>query len=302
MIFLKNLILILIASNLQAQNTPGTTSASYLKILTGARPSAMGEAFSAVSDDINATEYNPAGLTQIKNNQLLLSHVKWFEGINKNTLAYLHHYKKISIGLTFNYLQTDSMVERNMYGEDIGKFNFSSLETKIALSYKLDKNLSIGTSLKNLIEKLYSKKGIGYGFDIGILYTSKNIKFAIISQNIGTKIKLYESKFSLPHVIKFGAAYQLTKNILISMDYSQFSDRTDIISVGSEYEINKNLFMRGGYKVKNGFNNSSGISAGAGIKINKLNIDYAITTEENLETVQRISFIINFKNKTNNLK
>ena len=40
----------------------GTTGAQFLKIGTGARPVAMGYAFSAVADDLNALYWNPAGL------------------------------------------------------------------------------------------------------------------------------------------------------------------------------------------------------------------------------------------------
>jgi len=41
---------------------PGTTGATFLKLGVGSRPVAMGEAFVAVADDINALFWNPSGL------------------------------------------------------------------------------------------------------------------------------------------------------------------------------------------------------------------------------------------------
>ncbi|HTC21605.1 MAG TPA: hypothetical protein VK859_12200, partial [bacterium] len=43
--------------------TVGTTTADILKINEGARPAAMGGAYTAMGDDIYSISYNPAGLS-----------------------------------------------------------------------------------------------------------------------------------------------------------------------------------------------------------------------------------------------
>ena len=45
-----------------AEQWSGTSAAQFLRIPVGARQSAMGEAFCAVSDDVMAICWNPAGL------------------------------------------------------------------------------------------------------------------------------------------------------------------------------------------------------------------------------------------------
>src|SRR5438445_11477059 len=50
----------------------GTSSAQFLKMGAGARAAAMGDAFSAVADDVTATYWNPAGLAQIKTPEMSL--------------------------------------------------------------------------------------------------------------------------------------------------------------------------------------------------------------------------------------
>lgn len=44
----------------------GTSSADFLKIAPGAKPSGMGETFTAIADDASAIYWNAAGLSSLK--------------------------------------------------------------------------------------------------------------------------------------------------------------------------------------------------------------------------------------------
>ena len=66
----------------------GTTAASFLKIGLGARPAAMGFAFAAVADDLNAIQYNPAGLAQLQGNNVSVTYLSYFQEINYGWMAY----------------------------------------------------------------------------------------------------------------------------------------------------------------------------------------------------------------------
>jgi hypothetical protein len=52
----------------------------------GARPAGMGNAFTAVSDDVNAVLFNPAGATQAGSRQLALTYSKPFAGLDDVSL------------------------------------------------------------------------------------------------------------------------------------------------------------------------------------------------------------------------
>ena len=55
----------------------------------GVRPVALGGAFVAVADDVNAIFYNPAGLAKIKKQQVQITHTDLFGlGIDYNYIAY----------------------------------------------------------------------------------------------------------------------------------------------------------------------------------------------------------------------
>ena len=55
----------------------GISTAQFLKIGVGGRASAMGDAFVAVANDVSALYWNPAGLTQFQDNQIIFSHNEW---------------------------------------------------------------------------------------------------------------------------------------------------------------------------------------------------------------------------------
>ena len=59
----------------------GTSAFQFLQLGVGARPSAMGETFAGVADDVNSIYWNPAGLAGLERREATLSHAQWLEGI-----------------------------------------------------------------------------------------------------------------------------------------------------------------------------------------------------------------------------
>ena len=59
----------------------GSSTANFLKIGIGARGAAMGEAQSAISNDVTASYWNPAGLAPLRYQEISLMHYALVEGI-----------------------------------------------------------------------------------------------------------------------------------------------------------------------------------------------------------------------------
>ena len=53
------------------------STAQFLKIGVGGRATAMDDAFVAIANDVSALYWNPAGITQVTENQVMLSHSEW---------------------------------------------------------------------------------------------------------------------------------------------------------------------------------------------------------------------------------
>lgn len=85
-----------------------TVSASAWERRTGARPMGMGDAFSALADDLNVLNYNPAGLGLEKNIEASLEYANLYPGLDdgsvqENHLAYAQNlYTGGAVGFAWN--------------------------------------------------------------------------------------------------------------------------------------------------------------------------------------------------------
>jgi len=77
----------------------GISTAQFLKIGVGARASALGDAFVAIANDVSALYWNPAGLVQFKNDEIIFSHNKWVVDINHDFLGGVYHFGITLVGI-----------------------------------------------------------------------------------------------------------------------------------------------------------------------------------------------------------
>ena len=88
----------------------GTTSANFLKIPPPARAAAMGQAFTALSDDESALYYNPAGAASMFQNRVAFTHVEWFQNIFVEQLGAILDYGRYgNLGLGVDWLDAGSI-------------------------------------------------------------------------------------------------------------------------------------------------------------------------------------------------
>jgi hypothetical protein len=66
---------------------PGTTAAPVLRVAAGARPEALGGAYAAVADDLNALFWNPAGLAGLTSVEVGAMYTAWFAGTGFQVLG-----------------------------------------------------------------------------------------------------------------------------------------------------------------------------------------------------------------------
>src|SRR6185369_6415741 len=70
-----------------AVSAPTTTGADFLLMSIGARPDGMGQAFSAVADDINALSFNPAGLASLDRYEVGYGHEAFISDVSFDFLG-----------------------------------------------------------------------------------------------------------------------------------------------------------------------------------------------------------------------
>jgi hypothetical protein len=275
----------------------GTSGLSFLKVGMGARPVGMGEAFTAISGDINSIYWNPAGLARIEGIDLTFMHNRWFQEISSNYLAAAFKIKKniIGVGLALNRVP-DIEVRDKPTAEPVGTFDAEDLVLTLGYAKSFGAKLDLGISVKGLYQKIYTYETSGLGFDIGGVYVlNDKLQFGTAILNLGPKMKFKEEKFSLPLVYRLGAAYktserQLNGDILLGLDLIKPRDSDLKLHSGIEYNYDKILSLRIGYQ--SGYDDKS-FSFGMGLGYERYGIDYAfVPFSSDLGNTHRISLEI----------
>ncbi|MFW6134286.1 MAG: PorV/PorQ family protein [Elusimicrobiota bacterium] len=282
-------------------NTKNTVF-NFLNIGKGARPCAMGEAFTALPDDADSVYWNPAGLVNVNKRQITASYLKYITDINSGYLAAILPTDLGHLGLGAVYLDYGTIQESTV-DDPLGdnSNSYRPVDAALICSYGLrfSDKFSLGISAKGVYEKIKKYTATGVAIDLGAIYKTKveNLKVALKAENIGKQTEPFiEETHELPFRIKLGFGYTTPSDKLrIGYDFYTPGDNDINFNIGSEYTIKDIIFLRGGYKSQgfksdNDSNILRGLSCGLGIKINKYTLDYAFIPYNNLGNVHRISF------------
>jgi hypothetical protein len=212
---MRKTALLALLAGLLAASTPfaGTfdesrIAASFLKVGTGARASAMGEAFSAVADDSSAMFWNPAGLSMVRKTEFQVSHNQWISDVKMD-----HFMLAIPAGgtwgLAWSTLDLGEFSEWDGPGNLTGR-TFSVNDQVLSFGYGnsfYSETLQVGAAGKYIKENLGG--GVGgqtYTMDLGVTLNPwvllPGTSFAVVVQNLGGEL----SGFELPMGVRFGAA------------------------------------------------------------------------------------------------
>jgi len=85
-----------------------TTSYGFVKLTTNARSAGMGDAYSAVGNDISSIFYNPAGITQMETERgVMLGYTQWIVGSSIGTAALAIKTPVATFGVSAVYFSTE---------------------------------------------------------------------------------------------------------------------------------------------------------------------------------------------------
>jgi outer membrane protein OmpA-like peptidoglycan-associated protein len=286
----------------------GTTSANFLKIPPDARPAAMGEAATAISDDESALVYNPAGMAGSLQDMFSATHIEWFQGIH---LEHLGGFAQLgpmgTLGAALTWLQVDSMPRTVRTGAnnsdpinnfaEIGSFSPHDMELSFAYALPFNANNAWGARLNIIQQNIDANNGYGVGLDLGWRTTNiwDALDLGLTLRNLGSQISVGGTPADQPLELATGARYSffshrasIVGECLIPMDNSIEG------SVGGEFWLAGLVALRAGYKM--GYLNQ--YTAGAGVKVADLVLDYAWVPYGDLGNTQRITASLAFGSPT----
>ncbi len=293
----------------------GISTAQFLKIGVGGRATAMGDAFVAIANDVSALYWNPAGLTQFSENQVMFSHNQWVVDINHDFIGAVYHLDDANtFGVSLTSLSMDEMKVTTEYAPfGTGEyFGFSDMGIAISYSRKMTDQFSFGGTVRYIEETLDKLKMRGIMIDLGTYYWTGlgSTRFAVTVTNfgndlapdgevvlVGNRTKSDWQTFSPPTMFRIGFALEPYEDdehkVTTSIQLNHPNDNSENLSLGVEYVWNKMFFARGGYKINvDEQNYSFGAGVNVPISIANVSVDYAFANFTKLGSAHRFSIIL----------
>ncbi|MEN8192319.1 MAG: PorV/PorQ family protein [Bacteroidota bacterium] len=297
-------------TNGQTFNKPGVTSAQFLKLGVSARAEAMGQAVSSFIDDGSASFYNPSGLMNIKNNDLMVGHT--FMPANVG-LSFLNIAKRLgdndAVAFSLIAFKTDEMKVRTVLKpEGTGQtFNMSDYAFGIHYAHNFTIDLQIGFTFRymhmNQVSGLFSQDSwsadMGIQYDTGLEGLLNGLKIGMVVANFGPEVKFINESYGLPlkYVIGLSRPIEISSgnNLMLGFNWVKAIDEKQKVQLGLEYDLEGFIFLRAGYKF---LSDSETWSGGVGIvqRISSLNLkfDYSYSDYALLGALHRITASIGF--------
>lgn len=293
----------------------GTVGMQFLKLGVDARAIGMGEAYTAVTDDISSVYWNPAGLAPAFQNQVFFSHTNWPADIMQEYVAgtYTNGVSTFAAYGTVLHMDKLKVTDEETFGHTGEYFTNSSMALGGAYAQQFTNKFSAGIGVKYLRENLYEYNVNSVAFDLGSMYNTgwNNIKIGMALKNFGPEIRYRvdddedgsvdedpydlfdndgdglidedgpELEVKIPMHFSLGISGDImrtdTSHWIASLQLDNVIDRMETWNLGTEYKMG-NIFFRAGYQF--GYD-ANGISAGVGWQVPTslgiFNIDYAYT-------------------------
>lgn len=287
----------------------GTTSAVFLKLEQGVRPISMGGAFTAASDDVNAVQWNPAGLSSLKGFELTFMHSVWFADIFYDYFAAAYPAGEIgTFGASVVYVNSGEIKKWDEMGQQQGTFGASDIGFNIAYGTSINKEMSLGVVIKMFNETIENTGAFGFAADIGgiMKLPLEGLSGGALIQNLGPKFGFGEA-FLPPINFRLGLSYTAVRNLMVNLDYIQPIETNGILAAGMEYWYRDLIVVRIGYQYQGMFDKNfyyenfagpailAGFTMGLGLKIDIYEVDYAYRQFGVLGSTHRIGFTVKFK-------
>jgi hypothetical protein len=310
---MKRLALILsllVAPKIVFGGDAGTTAADFLRLGVGPRAVAMGDAQVALADDVYATYWNPAGLTQLTSQELGFAHTSYVEGINYESFAYAYpHVRLGTFAASLNYLNIGGFPGYDAVGQPRSDVAASDMNFGVSYARPLYKEerygteLSVGLTGKWIRETLDQVSASAYAADLGVLFNPgikwgeflNGWKTGLALRNVGTKVRYDRESFALPRTLSAGLSYTghwRDESVTLATDLNQTNAGAAFLGIGLEVCTLQSFVLRGGYSTEGDLGN--GLRLGAGVRFKTLQVDYAFASEKPFGSTHRFGLTLRF--------
>ncbi|UCD62594.1 MAG: PorV/PorQ family protein [Candidatus Zixiibacteriota bacterium] len=301
--------LLALAAVVSAEDGDGGYAAPFLQIPVGARPSGMGGAFLAISDDGAAAFFNPAGVAGLR--KVLFSTSYRLMDLDR-TLGYASltfpTRGNSALGFSWLYAGSGSVAARNDDGDQLGfDLNQHNHVFSVIFAKRFEDWFAAGFRGSYLHTRFAEMSAFTVSFDLGLMFyfsqlvsretrdlmAVQDIQGGLVVRNLAatyrwnnedylnahTTTDLFsDQKDRVPLEVGVGGSARFFKRkLVIAADLLKNEHQSFVAHAGAEFFISPQFAARGGYSDKH-------LTAGTGyvfkIGARTLAIDYAFSTDK----------------------
>lgn len=278
----------------------GTASAGIASFQGGARSAAMGGAFSAVADDLNAVYHNVAGIGFFRTSEVMANQTDGIADFEMSDLSVAIPLGDVTASnvrrlgtIVFNIGDLDygSQPAFSITGAPAGRLEASDRTSALGWGKAFNDNFAIGALARIIRARIFGQDETGTLIDAGLLLRAipGYLNLALTGNDIGN---------DAPAEYRAGLALMPAgETLTISAEAGTAEDRSSLVRAGIELRPASAFAIRAGYD--SSFDAGSGISFGAGLQIldlevgffpiDRVTLDYAFTPADDLEALHRVS-------------
>ncbi len=293
-------LLILSVSGLQAQEVHDNASLAFpiLSVGVGARATAMGECYVSMADDATAAYWNPAGLVQIEQQQASFTHHTYIQDSRYETLSYARPVgSRSGLGFTFSFLDYGEFEERDEAGVLRGEYHPTDVGLGVAYGAPLSRKWSLGLRTSWMRQTILDANHSALVWDLGFLgRATDRFHMGLNIKNLGVD----SGGGDLPVEVKTGVSYLIRVGD-VDQHTLTYAAGADVLfqsvsraNLGFEYCFNGRFSGRAGSIIDFGRSTQDwkkGLSLGAGLQVESVQLDYAFTFGGDLGDSHRISLL-----------
>jgi tetratricopeptide (TPR) repeat protein len=273
-----------------AAGTGASSGVEFLKLGAGARPLAMGDAYTGLANDSAAIFYNPAGLANLNFPEVMTMYNKYLVDSLQQAAGIVYPTRYGIVGVGYSGFNSGDIQGYDQTGAATSVFNTGSSCLTLSLGRKFSPVLAYGVSLKQVIEKLAANSASAYAADAGLLYRiNPNVTAGLAATNLGPGLKFISDNTPFPTAYRGGLAYSgrvYEDAVNLTGDLVSYADGTKM-NLGAEYIFRNLLSIRAGMA-------GNSLRAGIGVAANLFSLDYAYLGHQELGAAHQVSVSLLF--------
>jgi outer membrane protein OmpA-like peptidoglycan-associated protein/flagellar hook assembly protein FlgD len=270
----------------------GSTGADFLHLDPGARSAAVSGAYAAGGNDGETIFFNPAGMLELVNPQVMFSHLSWWEGISYDSVWGVQPLGDLgAAGAAVSFFNVPPF--NSTEDPTVASDSAWGLAGRAGYALKLGRSLAVGGMLNYLSEQLAAERSWGLSLDAGLKYFLFNDKLVLAAQvqNLGVFQAFETQSDALPLQLGAGAGYHLVREewlkAWVEADARLAPSDRPVWSLGAEAWFWNLVALRVG--ANNTGDTGDWLSCGLGVVWQQVHVDYALRPAGLLGMVHQLS-------------